>query len=57
MEARYKVLNLNVKLSEFYFYAYVRAFIHCLYFICERKFYERAHVEITRQWKSTLRNA
>ena len=28
--------------------------MHCLYYICERKFYARAHVKITRQWKSTL---
>ena len=35
-------------------YAYVRPFIHCLYFICERKFYARTHGKITRQWKSTL---
>ena len=37
------------------YYAYVRPFIHCLYFICERKFYARTHVKITRQWKSTLK--
>ena len=30
-----------------YFCAYVRPFIHC-----ERKFYLRTHVKITRQWKS-----
>ena len=39
---RYKVLRLNVKLSEFLLftdlYAYVRPFIHGLYFICESKF-------------------
>ena len=29
--------------------------MHGLYFICERKFYARTHVEITRHWKSTLR--
>ena len=28
--------------------------MHCLYFICERKFYARTHVKITRHWKSTL---
>ena len=33
----------------------MRPFIHCLYFICERKFYARSHVRITRQRKSTLR--
>ena len=48
------MLRLNVKLARFYFYAYVRPFIHCLYFICERKFYARTLVKITRQWKSTL---
>ena len=39
------------------FYAYERPFIQCFYFICERKFYPRTHVKITRQWKSTLRLA
>ena len=29
--------------------------MHCLYFICERKFYGRTHIKITRHWKSTLR--
>ena len=28
--------------------------MHGLYYICERKFYARAHVKITRRWKSTL---
>ena len=28
----------------------MRSFIHCLYFICERKFYARRHVKITWQW-------
>ena len=28
--------------------------MHCLYFICERKFYARTHVKITRHWKSTV---
>ena len=28
--------------------------MHCLYFIWERKFYARAHVKISRHWKSTL---
>ena len=28
--------------------------MHCLYFICERKFYARTHGKITRQWKSSL---
>ena len=32
----------------------MRPFRHCLYFICERKFYARRHGKITRQWKSTL---
>ena len=41
--------------ASFYFHAYVRPFIHCLYFICERKFYALSHVKITRQRKSTLR--
>ena len=49
IEAKYKVLRLNVKLREVLLFAYVRPFIHCLYFICERKFYARknyATVEI-----------
>ena len=51
-EARYKVLRLNVKSgARFNFYVFVRTFIHYLYFICERKFYARAHVKSTRQWK------
>ena len=29
--------------------------MQCLYFICERKFYARARVKITRDWKSTHR--
>ena len=29
--------------------------MHCLYFICERKFYARTHVKITRYWKSIHR--
>ena len=28
----------------------MRPFIHCLYFICERKVYARTHVNITWQW-------
>ena len=28
--------------------------MYCLYFICERKFYARTHVKITRHWKSSL---
>ena len=38
----------------FNFYVYAPPFIDCLYFICERKFYPRAYVKITRQWKPTL---
>ena len=26
--------------------------MHCLYFICEREFYERTHVKITRHWNN-----
>ena len=29
--------------------------VHCLYFICARKFYSRIHVKIIRQWKPTLK--
>ena len=28
--------------------------MECLYFICERKFYARTRVKITRHWKPTL---
>ena len=35
----------------------MRPFIHCLYFICERKFYPRTHIKITRQWKSSLNHS
>ena len=38
----------------FNFYAHERPFMHCLYFICERNFYARTHVKITRHWISTL---
>ena len=41
--------------ANFYFHAYVRPFIHCLYFICGGKSYARSHVKIARQRKSTLR--
>ena len=54
IKARYKLLRLNMKLSETLLYAYVRPFRHCLYYICERKFYARRHGKIARQWKSTL---
>ena len=33
---------------------YAWPFIHCLYFINERKIFGRTPVKITRQWKSTL---
>ena len=29
--------------------------MHCLYFICERKFYPRTRVKIMRPWISTVR--
>ena len=32
----------------------MRPFRHCLYFICDCKFYARKHGKVTRQWKSTL---
>ena len=28
--------------------------MYCLYFICERKFYARTHLKITRHWKALL---
>ena len=31
--------------------------MHCLHFICERKFYACTHVKITRHWNSTLRDS
>ena len=48
IEARYKVLRLNVNLSEILLLR-LRATFHT---DCERKFYLRTHVKITRQWKS-----
>ena len=42
-----------MKLSEVLL-AYVRPFMHCLYFICERKLYSRTHVKITRKRESTV---
>ena len=36
------MLRSNLKLSEVLLYAYVRSFIHCVYFICKRKFYSRS---------------
>ena len=47
----------DIKLSEVDFYAYARPFIHCLYFICERKVYARTHGKITRHFKSTLKGS
>ena len=47
------MLSLNEKLSEVQLLR-LRATFHA-YFICERKFYARAHVKITRHWKSTLK--
>ena len=35
--------------ARFNFYAYKRTFLHCLYFICERKFYARTQVKIMQQ--------
>ena len=35
-----------MKLSEVNFYAYEQPFMHCLYFICERKFYARTQVSV-----------
>ena len=40
--------------ERFNFYAYERPFMHCLYFVSERKCYARSYVEFTRHWKSTL---
>ena len=53
MEPELSSVELKSEVEQrFNFYVYVRPFIHCLYFICERKFYTRTHVKITRQWKS-----
>ena len=50
------MLSLNEKLKEVQLsYSYERPFMHCLYFICERKFYAPTHVKITQHWKSTFR--
>ena len=40
-------------LASFHFNAYVRPFIHCLFYFANVNF-TRTHVKITRQWKSTL---
>ena len=54
IEIRYEASCLNVKLREVQLLP--RAiFIHCLSFICGRKFYAPTHAKITRQWKDTLR--
>ena len=46
-------MRLNVKLSEVQLLR-SQATVHTLpLFVRERKFYGRAHVKITRQWKST----
>ena len=48
------MLRLNVKLSEVQLLR-LRATFHALrLFFCERKFYARTHVKITRHWKSML---
>ena len=53
IDARYKVLRLNVKLSKLQILR-LRATVHaCLFFICEHKFYARTHVKITRQWNQS----
>ena len=49
------MLRINMKLSEVLLLRFTcDLVVHCLYFICERKFYAPMHVKITRQWKSTL---
>ena len=49
IEARYKVVRSNMRLSEVLLLRlYVRPFIHCLYFICERKFYAHTNGKITQ---------
>ena len=48
------MLSFNEKLSEVQIYAYTSDLPLPLFF-CERKFYARTHVKITRQWKSALR--
>ena len=48
-------MRLNVKLSEVQLLR-SQATVHTLpLLVRERKFYGRAHVKITRQWKSTAR--
>ena len=49
IEARYKALRLNVKLSEVLLLCLLTAvwpFIHCLYFICKGKFHACMHIKI-----------
>ena len=47
------MMRFNVKLSEVQLLR-SQATVHTLpLFVRERKFYRRAHVKITRQWKST----
>ena len=59
IETRYKVLRLNVKLSEVLLFTltYDLSCSASILFICESKFYPHTHVKTTRQWKSTLRLA
>ena len=40
--------------ARFNIYAYERTFMHCLYFICERKFCSNTLIQNTRGWKSIL---
>ena len=54
-DVRYKVLRLNVKLSEFLLLRLHNctcsfSYMYCFYFICEHQFFTRTHVKITWQW-------
>ena len=48
------MLSLNEKLSEVRLLCLRVTFYALPLFICERKFYARTYVKITRHWKSTL---
>ena len=47
-------VELNMKFSEVQLCCLRQPFVHCLYFICKRKFYALTHVQIAQEWKSTL---
>ena len=50
----WKVTRKRKSWTSLNFHVYPWPFIHCLYFIYERKFYVRSQGKVMRQWKSTL---